>query len=304
MGARARLIPVIPAAITLGNMVCGFVAMAKAADAMQASGGTGPMDPAFARLILHAAYLIILGMVLDAFDGRIARMTGQTSSFGAMLDSLSDMVTFGVAPAFIAKVVYEHTMQQIGVDFRPGFTTSLCMLYVVGAALRLARFTSATGEDTDKDHLVFAGLPSPAAAGLIIATCIFVFEGRTELGQLWPNFAESFALVLLRGMPMLALVLGLLMVSRVPYVHIASRYVGHHMQGRSIVKIVLVIWFGVVFHEWSLLVCATVYVVGGLVVGLRARRKGRSPVDELPPPFDPGLEPSPSPSTETDPADS
>ncbi len=283
MSARSKLIPLIPTAFTLGNLVCGFVAMALATDALRASGGTGPLDPAFGHLIIRASWVIVLGMVLDSLDGRIARMTGQTSPFGAMLDSLADLVTFGLAPAFIAKVVYEHTMSELGLPFRPTLVTSLCAAYVICAALRLARFTVFT--DDDDSHEIFAGLPSPAAAALIVSACFFGFEGPTELGAWLPgSFMDAAPLWTLRLLPAMAFVGGLLMVSKVPYVHVASRYVGHRMQVGAFVRLVGIIWLAVIFHEWFLFLSANIYVLGGLVIAWRARRSGHSPLDELPAP--------------------
>jgi len=107
MAARS-IIPVLPTIMTLGNLVCGFMAMAKTVDAMTSSTGAGPLDPAFAEKILQAAGLVLLGMIFDALDGRVARLTKSTSPFGAQVDSLADAVTFGVTPALMAKVVYEH----------------------------------------------------------------------------------------------------------------------------------------------------------------------------------------------------
>lgn len=284
MSARSRLVPLLPTAFTLGNLVCGFVAMALAADALRSSTGAGPLDPAFATLMIRASWVIVLGMVLDSVDGRIARMTGQTSPFGAMLDSLADVVTFGMAPAFIAKVVYEHTMASLGLPFRPALVTSLCVAYVICAALRLARYTVTT--DEDDDHQVFAGLPSPAAAALIVSACFFGFEGPTELGMWLPGALIHAAPVwTLRLMPAMAFLGGLLMVSRIPYVHVASRYVGHKMAVGAFVKLVGVIWLAVLFHEWFLFLAANVYVLGGLWLAWRAKRAGRSPLDELPPPI-------------------
>lgn len=284
MSTRTRLIPLIPTTFTLGNLVCGFVAMALAADALRASGGAGPLDPDFGRLIIRAAWVIVIGMVLDSLDGRIARMTGQTSPFGAMLDSLADLVTFGMAPAFIAKVVYEHTMAALDIPFRPPLVTSLCVAYVICAALRLARYTVAT--DEEDEHQVFAGLPSPAAAALIVSACFFGFEGPTELGAWLPGgFIDEAPVWTLRVLPGMAFIGGLLMVSRVPYVHVASRYVGHKMAVGAFVKLVGVIWLAVLFHEWFLFLAANVYVIGGLVLAWRARRAGRSPLDDLPAPL-------------------
>lgn len=105
-----------------------------------------------------AAIAIYLAMVADSLDGRIARLTGTQSKFGAEFDSLSDMVGFGVAPAL---VVYSLALNELG---KVGWLVAFC--YTAATALRLARFNiQAAGEETDKRY--FQGLPSPAAAGLL-----------------------------------------------------------------------------------------------------------------------------------------
>lgn len=281
MKTARSIVPVLPTAITLGNLVFGFLAMAKTIDALSISSGQGPLDPAFGERILHACFFVLAAMVCDALDGRVARLTKQTSPFGSMLDSLSDVVTFGVTPALMAKVVYEHTKVGLAQPFPSHITTSLCVLYLIGAALRLARFTVATDAD-ESSHHTFVGLPSPAAAAMIVTTLIFCFEGRTEVG-LAPEQADTLAIWLLRGLPVTACLMGLLMVSRLHYVHVVQRYVGHRTRVATFVTIVLVAWLTLAFMEWSLYFMSLVYVVGGLVLAARARITGR-PVHEVLPP--------------------
>ena len=105
----------------------------------------------------QAAIGIFCAMVLDSLDGRVARMTNTQSAFGEQMDSLSDMVSFGAAPALI---VYEWALQGLG---KPGWIAAF--VYCAGAALRLARFNTNIGV---VDKRFFQGLPSPAAAALVI----------------------------------------------------------------------------------------------------------------------------------------
>jgi len=282
MAARS-IIPVLPTIMTLGNLVCGFMAMAKTVDAMTSSTGAGPLDPAFAEKILQAAGLVLLGMIFDALDGRVARLTKSTSPFGAQVDSLADAVTFGVTPALMAKVVYEHGKIGLEQPFMPKVISALCALYLIGAVLRLARFTAKTDEDEGSHH-TFEGLPSPAAAGLIVAAVIFIFDGRTEIG-LGAENADALAVLILRSLPWVAAVTGLLMVSRVPYVHVVQRYVGRHMRASRFVNVVLIVAGVLVFHEWSLFLVIVLYVVGGLVLALRSRITGRPVLEALPQPW-------------------
>lgn len=137
---RDRGIYVLPNLFTIGALFAGFYAIVQA------------MNSSWE----HAAVAIFIAMVLDGLDGRVARMTGTQSVFGAELDSLSDMVSFGVAPAL---VMYEWALKDLG---KLGWVAAF--IYCAGAALRLARFNTNI-EVVDKRF--FQGLPSPAAAALI-----------------------------------------------------------------------------------------------------------------------------------------
>jgi CDP-diacylglycerol--serine O-phosphatidyltransferase len=137
---RRRGIYLLPNLFTTAALFCGFFAIVRAM--------TGGFE--------QAAVAIFVAMVLDGLDGRVARMTRTQSAFGAEFDSLSDMVSFGVAPAL---VTYAWALKDMG---RLGWIAAF--VYCVGAALRLARFNT-TLEVTDRRY--FQGLPSPAAAALV-----------------------------------------------------------------------------------------------------------------------------------------
>ena len=138
---RDRGIYLLPNLFTTGALFAGFYAVVQA------------MNGRFE----YAAVAIFIAMVLDGLDGRVARMTHTQSAFGAEYDSLSDMVSFGVAPAL---VIYEFALQGMG---KLGWIAAF--VYCSGAALRLARFN--TQHDSVTDKRFFQGLPSPAAAALI-----------------------------------------------------------------------------------------------------------------------------------------
>ena len=281
-----RLIPVLPTALTLANVVFGFLAVARIIDAMAMSAaGNGVYDPAFTEKMLQACWCIAAAMVCDAFDGRLARMMKVTSDFGAQLDSLADMVTFGMAPALLAKAMYGHTMEQLGLRSHPGLVTLLCSLYLMGAAMRLARFNVSTEPD-ESAHDTFLGLPSPAAAGTVVSLCLFVLVGRSEIG-LAPETADKLGAILLRALPGVAAALGLLMISHVRYVHLFQRYVKSRTRAATFVRMVLAVWIGWFFWEWALFVACLVYVLGGLLLWAIARSRGKPVLAALPPPWDP-----------------
>ena len=137
---RRRGIYILPNLFTTAALFAGFFAIVQA------------MNQRFEV----SAVAIFLAMVFDGLDGRVARLTHTQSAFGAEYDSLSDMVSFGVAPAL---VVYEWALKGLG---KLGWIAAF--IYCVGAALRLARFNT-TLEVTDRRY--FQGLPSPAAAALV-----------------------------------------------------------------------------------------------------------------------------------------
>lgn len=137
---RRRGIYILPNLFTTAALFCGFFAIVQA------------MQNQFEQ----SAVAIFIAMVLDGLDGRVARMTRTQSAFGAEYDSLSDMVSFGVAPAL---VIYEWALRDMG---RVGWIAAF--VYCAGAALRLARFNT-TLEVVDKRY--FQGMPSPAAAALV-----------------------------------------------------------------------------------------------------------------------------------------
>jgi CDP-diacylglycerol--serine O-phosphatidyltransferase len=137
---RRRSIYLLPNAFTTANLFAGFYAV------VQAMNGRFEI----------AAIAIFLAMVFDGMDGRVARLTNTQSAFGEQYDSMSDMTSFGIAPAL---VMYVWALQDIG---RWGWLAAF--IYVVGAALRLARFNTNIGV---VDKRFFQGLPSPAAAALV-----------------------------------------------------------------------------------------------------------------------------------------
>jgi CDP-diacylglycerol--serine O-phosphatidyltransferase len=175
---RRRGIYLLPNLFTTAALFCGFYAIVQ--------GMNDHFD--------QAAVAIFVAMLLDAMDGRVARMTNTQSEFGAEYDSLSDMVSFGAAPALVA---YEWALKGMG---KLGWIAAF--VYVAGAALRLARFNT---NISVVDKRYFQGLPSPAAAALV-AGLIWVMNdfGFAGDGLRWYVFA-------------ITIYAGLTMVSNVPF---------------------------------------------------------------------------------------
>lgn len=153
---RRRSIYLLPNAFTTANLFAGFYAV------VQAMNGRFEV----------AAIAIFLAMAFDGMDGRVARLTNTQSAFGEQYDSLADMVSFGMAPAL---VMYVWALQGLG---RWGWLAAF--VYVVGAALRLARFNINIGV---VDKRFFQGLPSPAAAALMAGFIWVAVDNRLLLGS-------------------------------------------------------------------------------------------------------------------------
>ncbi len=225
---------VIPNLITLGNAVCGFLALSFIATAtgevaVERVAGGAAVDAPLAGLE-KAAWLIMLGMVFDVFDGRIARLTGSTSSLGAQLDSLADLVTFGVAPAGLMIAMHRSV---VGTGPWDKVIWAFGLAYFLGATLRLARFNDEhdESEDSEEAHLCFKGMPTPAAAGCMAGLTIVYFWADKwkswelrALADAAPAWSEGVATGLVRTMPFVAFLSGYAMVSnRLFYPHFASQ---------------------------------------------------------------------------------
>lgn len=151
---------ILPNLITLSAIFCGFDSIRLAA---QADGNTGAGEDDFHR----AALLIVFSMFFDMMDGRVARMTKTQSAFGLQIDSLADIVSFGVAPAML---VYEWSLKRLGV-----LGICVAFAFTACAAIRLARFnvlTMGTEGKPAKPSKYFLGLPTPGAAGILVSIVV------------------------------------------------------------------------------------------------------------------------------------
>ena len=172
---RRKGIYILPNLFTLAALFGGFYAIVMA------------MNGQFE----HAAYGIFCAMVLDSLDGRVARLTNTQSAFGEQMDSLSDMVSFGAAPALI---VYEWALKGLG---KLGWIAAF--IYCSGAALRLARFNTNIGV---VDKRFFQGLPSPAAAALVVGLIWVVTDIGEDVHTLPWMVWLAFAFTLYAGLTM------------------------------------------------------------------------------------------------------
>jgi len=229
-----KLIAVLPTLLTLGNAVCGFGAITFAAKL----GPTGPAQLANDSVPVICAILVFGAMLFDMLDGSAARLTRQTSELGAQLDSLCDAISFGVAPAFLMlQFVTLHLSG--GWSLPPRLLWTIAVLYMLCAVLRLARFNVETDEDDSHDG--FSGLPSPAAAGTVVA---FPFA----MGELvrWSNSGNDTARALADWLipavrtvlPLVTLAVAILMVSRIRYAHFFNQMLRGPRSRRHVIQLV------------------------------------------------------------------
>ena len=181
-----------PSVFTVGNMACGFYALM--------ASHRGDFVP--------AATAILLGMVFDALDGRVARLLHGESSFGIEFDSLSDFLTFGIAPAHM---MYAFILKDYGVWGYP-----LAFFFAMCGALRLARF-NAVAHDSGGSKTHFTGLPIPGGAGFLASFVLLyqiVEEGRPA--RTWRFLMDQVPLLYVLA-PAMMMAIALLMVSTIPY---------------------------------------------------------------------------------------
>lgn len=252
-----KKIPILPTLVTLGNAFFGFLAIGFVLKAQREFNETA----LFAQHMGWAGWCILCAMVFDALDGKVARLANATSDFGTQLDSLCDLVSFGVAPAVIIKTL---AMQQ-GQWERVGWAASI--LFVLCAAMRLARFNVETRPD-EESHRFFNGLPSPAAAGFVASMTILVHSLRGMETQEFRGLAKALEPVmdsLLYAMPLVGVVLALLMISRVRYVHVINNWLKGQEPLDYMVKVIMVALLAVLAQPFSLPLLLGIYILTGIV---------------------------------------
>jgi CDP-diacylglycerol--serine O-phosphatidyltransferase len=245
---KLKHITILPSLVTILNGVCGFAAIAFASKgAMPGPGGSS--------YFAMSGYMILLAMIADMLDGRLARMNQSTSSFGGQLDSLCDMVSFGVAPAFLMLRVLEHKISGISgfegfnpttVTFLERFIWAAAAGYLSCAAIRLARFNVENEED-ESAHMSFVGLPTPAAAGVIVSLVILHQD-------ILPNLN-----VIIYVLPFCALGSAVLMVSRIQYPHILNQYLRGKKPFSYLIRVLLLC----AFIYWTNIQAAMVLIFCG-----------------------------------------
>lgn len=258
-----KAIYLLPNLLTLANMVLGILAIAFSInDSLNISlFGEDKAVP-----FVWPARLILFAIVLDFMDGRVARATGTTSKFGMEFDSMADLVSFGMAPAF---VIYLSVLKYINVGYMsvPTMGISIMVLYVVCAAARLARF-NVQAQIEEKDH--FVGLPSPAAAGLLASYVLLShwrgWYGKEVVSNVMDLYEKNMGSVDL-FIPVLTIVVALVMVSSIPYPSL-KKWKKETISLMTLAMIAVLFFFLIYAAELFSFILLTVYLLWGILRAL------------------------------------
>jgi CDP-diacylglycerol--serine O-phosphatidyltransferase len=233
---------IFPSLFTCGNMSCGFLSV------------LASIEGNFTK----AAWLLILAIAFDMLDGRIARMTKTSSEFGVQLDSLSDLVSFGLAPSVMMYQLVLNSMNKIGV--------AIAVLFVLCSALRLAKFNVMAKDGTV--HSSFMGLPTPASAGLLISFVLsyelfIASPGQTLSFKTIPLLMKNMP-VFFKLMPVIMVVLSLLMVSTVPYASFKKFKFSKPKAFQFLVLIIMLVTLIITFPQNVIFILFSLYALSGI----------------------------------------
>ena len=271
---------VLPSLFTVGTLVCGYYAILStqragqflaAAAAATVASKAAELSALAASALDNAARALGWAIVADGLDGRIARMTNTASPFGRELDSLADVVAFGVAPAVLAYVwgvraVVEPSGTPQVTQIIHATPWILTFLYVICGAARLARFNIDTVKPT-LDRRFFVGMPIPAAAGFVAAVVHFHKSPLTE-------WRFSLAWLIVVG------ILGFLMISRMRYYSFKALDLRKRWSYLGIIVIGLVIGLIWIFSQPILLTFAITYTLSGIILRIISKIRPHPPHPE------------------------
>lgn len=241
-------IPLLPTLMTAGNILCGYVAILQIFDGRHYE----------VNMHYHYAILfILLACLFDALDGRVARMGGTESPFGRELDSLADIVSFGVAPALL---VHDIVLKEIDMQ---GLGWMISCIYLVCGAMRLARFNCLAAADVKCSSKSFRGCPIPAAAGVISSLTLLIIwldSNEREIGN-WKYVLAG-----------LMVLLSYLMVSDLEYPSFKAVNWRTKRSFHWVIISIVVIAFTVMNWHWMPSIIFVSYLLYGLVRPWVSRR--------------------------------
>jgi CDP-diacylglycerol--serine O-phosphatidyltransferase len=285
---RLKAVSVLPSMATLGNLLFGMGALYMCLLSFGAGGtdlaittfSSERWEKWFPTYLAIGCYLVVIAAFFDVLDGRLARLTRRTSEFGAQLDTLADVVSFGVAPALMVLCVARPLLPTADLTeaARLWWRVQWIMAssFACCAALRLARFNVENVED-ESAHMRFKGLPSPGGAAVIIGLVLVHEDIIRVSGVAWASE------ILSRVLPVVAVLTGLLMVSRLPYVHMLNTVARKRRPFSHVVAMVFLLLAGAVIKpQLTVAIVALAYALSGPAVAAWRRFHGRTDIETSP----------------------
>ncbi|MGH7740133.1 MAG: CDP-diacylglycerol--serine O-phosphatidyltransferase [bacterium] len=265
-----KSIYLLPNILTAANMVFGILSITYS---IQDSLTLMASDSSSILPFVLPAKLILVCIFLDFMDGQVARATGTTSRFGMEFDSLSDLISFGMAPAIL---IYLSVLRYLSV-----WGIAITILYVVCAAIRLARF-NVQSQVEEKEH--FTGLPSPAAAGLLASYVLLSrwagwYGKGVILNKVMGWYEENISFVELTIIPILTVVIALVMVSTIAYPSF-KKWKRERIKPITLGIVAIMIFclvYAYEFAAFALLACYLVWGIMGMFTRKGAERLRRKP---------------------------
>jgi CDP-diacylglycerol--serine O-phosphatidyltransferase len=238
---------ILPSLFTAGNLACGFLSVLASVD--------GNFN--------KAAWMIMLAIAFDMVDGRVARLTKTTSSFGMQFDSLCDLVSFGVAPAIMMYLLVFSQManSKIGIG--------IALLFVITSAMRLAKFNVKAQENTEPSNN-FSGLPTPASAGVMASFVLSweIFDGSVLNFKTIPILMERMPFFF-KVMPLLMVVISFLMISNVPYTALKKFKLSRPKTMQLMALIIVLLIVVLLYPQNTFFLIFLTYALSGVVIMLR-----------------------------------
>jgi CDP-diacylglycerol--serine O-phosphatidyltransferase len=250
----------IPSLFTCGNMSFGILSIFSSIDGN----------------FITAAWFLTGALACDIIDGRIARLTKTTSEFGMQLDSLSDLVSFGTAPAVLMYMLVLNSMGKIGI--------SIAVLFILCNALRLARYNTLSKSGEIDKH--FVGLPTPASAGVIISFVLsYELLGPAEYSLNFKTIPVLMEIIpaFFNAMPIVMVILSFLMVSNIPYLSFKNVKLTRVRTIEIFAVVIVLIILIVVYPQNIIFIIFSVYAVSGILFYLpkiffRRRRRRQTEI--------------------------
>jgi CDP-diacylglycerol--serine O-phosphatidyltransferase len=259
----------LPNLFTAGNLFCGFVALTKIVEAdLTPDPVTGMVNWWPIKFALAA---ILLACIFDLFDGRVARMGGHESPFGREFDSLADLISFGVAPAFL---VHRVVLRDVFSDNYVELGWFIASIYLICGAFRLARFNCLSAMNLPGAGKDFLGFPIPSAAGLVASLTLFIIklnEKEKNLGH-WGYL-----------LPVVLIFLSAMMVSEVKYPSFKSLGLRSSTTFLKLIGVVLFVGSLMILREKILYYVLPLFFTGYLLYGFvrpRLSRAWRKEIEE------------------------